>query len=1000
MGDIQDGQRVFDEQGHVCTVVKAHDILLDRRCYRVVFSDGSSVVADSEHLWMTDTKSSRKSAGRAVNPTIFPEARTTLQILETLICSGERNHSIRTTKPLALPEAELPIDPYVLGAWLGDGDSAGASITIGDDDATDMRANLALSGCESKSQKYRYGIGGAAYKRNTVTGRMCSNGSLHSLLRESGLIGNKHIPIQYLRASEEQRRDLLAGLMDTDGHISKRSGYVEFCSMRISLADGVYELAISLGYKPRTYTGDATLNGRIIGTKYRVCWQPQENVFRLSRKNARTKVCAKQNLRAKRRYIVGVEPVESVPVKCITVDSQSRLYLCGKAMVPTHNTRCGAEWIRSQVETGKSKRIALVGRTAADVRDVIVGGESGILAISPPWFKPEYVPSKRRLLWPNGAIATTYTADEPDQLRGPQHDAAWCFIAGTMVLTPDGERPIESIQEGDLVVTRFGARKVIAASVRESSVGKVTFSSGSALIGTPDHPICAILGWTRLDELQVGDQVCAIDALNGAANAGTGTEKVVALITSEPTNPCCLSGRYDFIERFGRRLTELFRLVLKFITETKTNSITLSKISSAWKRDAIRLSTESSILSRVKIGQPTLLNRFPVSAATLNFCESESLTDRVVQSASHEWLRTGEKKQGAAHAAVPSFEAGSETTVVNVASTWQPMGVSVVHCLKVEGQPEYVANGIVVHNCDELAAWRYPEAWDQLMFGLRLGKDPRAVVTTTPRPTPIIRDLISQKDTHLTTGSTYENQANLAKRFIDKIISKFEGTRLGRQELYAEMLDDAPGALWKREQIEALRFLSTHEKPRKLPDMKRIIVAVDPSVSADADNAATGIVVIGLGADMHGYCLEDASLVQPTPNEWAIEVDRVYRKHNADLVVGEVNQGGDLIEANVRTVNPNINYKSVRAMRGKYIRAEPIAGLTEQGKIHHVGHFAELEDELCQWEPDQGMKSPNRLDAYVWGFTEVMDEMVAPSSGYRPGVHSGGTFESAGIGMG
>ncbi len=336
----------------------------------------------------------------------------------------------------------------------------------------------------------------------------------------------------------------------------------------------------------------------------------------------------------------------------------------------------------------------MVARTAADIRDVIVGGESGILARSPPWARPKYEPSNRRLTWPNGAIATTYTAEEPDQLRGPQHDFAIC---------------------------------------------------------------------------------------------------------------------------------------------------------------------------------------------------------------------------------------------------------------------------------DELAAWRYSDTWDQLQFGLRLGRNPRCVVTTTPRPTELIRKLLGDDTTATTRGSTFDNKSNLAPAFIKQVIAKYEGTRLGRQELYAEVLDDAPGALWKRGQIDADRVSFS-----ELPEMVRIVIAIDPSVSSESADAATGIVACGLGVDGHGYLLEDGSLAKPTPEEWARQSVRLYSEHEADRIIGEVNNGGDLVEANIRTVDPKVSYRAVRASRGKEVRAEPIAALCEQHRIHHLGSWPELEDELCVWEPGVSKNSPNRLDAYVWGFTELM----------------------------
>ncbi len=370
-------------------------------------------------------------------------------------------------------------------------------------------------------------------------------------------------------------------------------------------------------------------------------------------------------------------------------------------------TRCSVEWVREQAESGRAGRIALVGATASDVRDVLVDGESGILAKSPPWFRPVWQPSKGRLVWPNGAQAFTYTAEEPDRLRGKQHDAA-------------------------------------------------------------------------------------------------------------------------------------------------------------------------------------------------------------------------------------------------------------------------VA--------DELASWRYPDAWDQLMFGLRLGTDPRCVVSTTPRPTPIIKGLVARakadpNDVRLTRGSTYENRANLADAFVQQIVKRYEGTRLGRQELYAEILDDNPGALWSRTRIEDLRT-------SRVPPLRRIVVGVDPAVSSTAESAETGIVVAGLGEDGHGYVLADHSL-RDTPATWGNAVVAAYNLFQADRVVGEVNNGGDLVEANVQTAaraaGGTVAFKSVRASRGKQTRAEPIAALYEQGRVHHVGAFPHLEDQMVEWDPTAGGPSPDRLDALVWALSDLM---LGPQ-GYR-----------------
>lgn len=357
-------------------------------------------------------------------------------------------------------------------------------------------------------------------------------------------------------------------------------------------------------------------------------------------------------------------------------------------------TRTAAEWVRDQVANHGRKRIALVAATAADARDVMVEGESGLLACYPDDERPLYEPSKRRITWPNGAIATTYSADEPERLRGPQHDAAWA---------------------------------------------------------------------------------------------------------------------------------------------------------------------------------------------------------------------------------------------------------------------------------DEVAAWnRAREAWDMLMFGLRLGADPQIVVTTTPKPMALLREIEESADTATTTGSTYANAANLAPVFLSKILRRYKGTRLGRQEIDGERLDDIPGALWSRQMIEDARV-------SVLPPLKRVVVAVDPAVTSGEDSDDTGIIVGGLSYDGHVYVLEDATC-HTSPDAWARAVVAAYARHRADRIVGEVNNGGELVETVLRTVDASIPYTAVHASRGKRVRAEPVAALYEQGRVHHVGEFAELEDQLVCWVPDAA-DSPDRLDALVWMVTELVVEV-------------------------
>ena len=225
----------------------------------------------------------------------------------------------------------------------------------------------------------------------------------------------------------------------------------------------------------------------------------------------------------------------------------------------------------------------------------------------------------------------------------------------------------------------------------------------------------------------------------------------------------------------------------------------------------------------------------------------------------------------------------------------------------------------------------------------------------------MFKSLLKDSKAHVTTGSTYENIANLAPAFVDEIIKRYEGTRLGDQELDAKILEDAEGALWKRDILDKNRVM-------QVPDLVKIFVSVDPKVDAQADSE-TGIIVVGLGRDRHGYLLDDASL-NSTPEGWARQVVAAYHRHKANALVVEINQGGDMVTYTINTIQGGIPIRKVRASRSKATRAEPVAALYEQGRIHHVGTFGVLEDQLCSWVP--GDKSPDRLDALVWGFTELM----------------------------
>ena len=280
---------------------------------------------------------------------------------------------------------------------------------------------------------------------------------------------------------------------------------------------------------------------------------------------------------------------------------------------------------------------------------------------------------------------------------------------------------------------------------------------------------------------------------------------------------------------------------------------------------------------------------------------------------------------------------------------------------------------------DEPCAWRFlDDAWDNLMFGFRLGDDTRGICTTTPKPVKWLLDLIANPATVTTRHSSYENRENLAPAFFQDIVRKYEGTRIGRQELMAEILTDVPGALWTRSLIDATRMRDMGQVVWEA--MIRIVVAIDPAVTSNPDSDETGIVVAGLTLGpnnvTHVIVLDDLSM-KGSPLEWANVAIAAYRsprgnRMGADRIVAEVNNGGDLVAGNIRGVDPNVAFRAVRASRGKLLRAEPVAALYEQGRVHHVGSFSALEDQMTGWTPQSGEKSPDRLDALVWAVTDLL----------------------------
>lgn len=268
---------------------------------------------------------------------------------------------------------------------------------------------------------------------------------------------------------------------------------------------------------------------------------------------------------------------------------------------------------------------------------------------------------------------------------------------------------------------------------------------------------------------------------------------------------------------------------------------------------------------------------------------------------------------------------------------------------------------------DELAAMRYPDIWAQYLFGLRLGTNPQTIVTTTPKPKQLIRELSNRNDgtVVISRGSTFDNANNLAPSALAELMARYEGTRIGRQELYGEILEDVEGALWTMNLIEANRVAV-------MPDVVRRIVAVDPAVTNNSDSDETGIIVASRDRQGHGYVEADYSM-RGRPDAWARRVVKAYDEHECDAIVIEVNQGGDLVAQVLRTIRDTLPIREVRASKGKKLRAEPISALYEQGRVHHVKGLDTLEEQMTTWTPDDA-KSPDRIDALVWALTDLMEQ--------------------------
>jgi len=404
MGDVLPGDELFGDDGHPTKVIAKTPVWLGTECYEVTFSDHTSLVVSAQHLWTVQNTKNRELT------------LSTEQLAATYIRNekrGDARYKIPMPNPLELKPQDLLIDPYVLGAWLGDGSRGTPSITKPE---PEMWAMIESRGYVTKYYK------SSGIKDTRSVWNWDGSRSIKADLRELGCIQDKHIPPQYLRGSVEQRIDLLKGLMDTDGYIDPKSGKAEFTTVIPVLRDGMSELLSTLGIKHSVNEGRAMLNGQDYGPKWRIIFHAKSDfpVFHITRKLERQQPRTGHRELFTSRKIVNVERVPSVPTACIQVDSPSSLYLAGRKMVPTHNSRVLSEAVQKYAIGNPGCRIGVVGKTAADVRDVFVMGDSGILSIASPDEAPEYKPHERRLVWQNGSSALLFSAVNPDTIRGPQ----------------------------------------------------------------------------------------------------------------------------------------------------------------------------------------------------------------------------------------------------------------------------------------------------------------------------------------------------------------------------------------------------------------------------------------------------------------------------------------------------------------------------------------------------------------------------------------------------
>lgn len=480
--DVVVGDYVFDEMGKPARVTATYRPE-KRKLYEFTFTGDVSLVSSEEHEWVTWTHRDRKNYYRRFSPAIpvdwasrtwtgdrggeyGAKVRTTSEIVSTFYQENKRNdlnHCIPLSQPLQYPVKNLRVHPYLLGLWLGDGLSKGPYICSHVDDTDFYKAELETLGyvCDIRKQSETTclvyvgisnpdrvaGSAGApgefnsAYKRHIAAGDeekeygewaryQGVKDSLTRQLKDLGVYRNKHIPQAYLESSIEQRTQLLQGLMDTDGYLSE--GQCEYTTTLPLLAEQVKFLADSLGMRATVSEGRATLYGKDCGPKYRVVWTNKVETCRLPRKKLHLPPCGEsQKQRTQHRMITAYREVEYRPTVCLSVDSPNHLFLAGRDLIPTHNTRLASEWVRHKL-TSRPINMAIMGPTSADTRDVMVSGPSGILACHPPSITPVYEPSYARVVWPNGSVAKMYSGEKGDRVRGGNNELLWIDEVGAI----------------------------------------------------------------------------------------------------------------------------------------------------------------------------------------------------------------------------------------------------------------------------------------------------------------------------------------------------------------------------------------------------------------------------------------------------------------------------------------------------------------------------------------------------------------------------------------